>query len=246
VPDHIDARISECSGDQMLDGSSFISHKRLVNRGVALDKLAATAAGTGGSVRAEGVRESRVRPAILWGLGAIAVGLLGIVRSIRRAYWFALLAGAALLAPFAARSQDVRSGDESVPIAWTGVVDGDKTMASRFLCGPDALYVVTRLLGRECVFPELIRWVRPGMDGATLSQLQVAAECIGLTPSVSMSRDWASPPSPSIAHIFGDHFAVLVRRSDGRVDVCDPVSGIRSAPWSSLQQVIDMIMAVEQ
>ena len=144
---------------------------------------------------------------------------------------------------FGIRSWKVEAADA---IEWRVHSPGNKSLGSRFLCGPDSLFLVALLDGRSKTdYPELIRYVRPGMQGASLAQLMVAAECLGYEPEVSDSSDWQQPPSPCIVHINDDHFVVLVTDEDGRTCTCDPVKGVRSADWSELQRRVRSVLTLK-
>lgn len=243
LPDHVDERVSACSGDQMLDGSSFISHTKIMGRGQALVRLASMIDRLG-MKRGVGVSRSELLPWILLGLVALGASWIGYSGKARRSYGLAIaILGVGLCALFGNELGLVSA--LSKPIAWEQVSEGDSNMDSRFLCGPDSLFLATCLDGRQTDYPELMRYVRPGMDGATLAQLIIAAECLGYQGSVTNSRDWVVPPSPCIVHINGNHFAVLVMDVSGRSCLCDPVNGVRRADWSDLQGCVDLIFTLK-
>ncbi len=94
-------------------------------------------------------------------------------------------------------------------------------------CGPAALMMILHHWGIEdATLAELAAATGTGPDGTSLLALKKAAEQRGLTAlalrlQVQQLRDI---PLPAIAHVHGDHFAVL-RAVDDEVIVDDPARG---------------------
>lgn len=234
LPAHVDARVGPCSGDQMLDGSSFISHEKLMTRGASLNQLVA-AGRREIPVPSAGVLGSRLS---LWwvcgGLLAAATAALGFRRGGTSLYWTSLALLSLLLVAALFPGGWTRHA-QAAGIPWRPLAPGDPALESRFLCGPDALFILASMHGREVEYPELVRYVRPGMEGATLAQLMIAAECLDFEPCVTSASNWDAPPGPCLVHLYGSHFAAMLSAGDGNVVVCEPVKGVLAARWSDLQ-----------
>jgi ABC-type bacteriocin/lantibiotic exporter with double-glycine peptidase domain len=97
-------------------------------------------------------------------------------------------------------------------------------------CGPNALYIVLRMLGIECSYSDVLKSVPLSETGSNLVDLRNSAETFGLACEVRKElspEDIDALPKPVILHLKGaaidkkghhssDHFAVIVGR--------DPVS----------------------
>lgn len=238
VDAHLDGSFGDAQGDKLLDGSSFLSHEILASRqAFLLSLMGSPATPMNGTWRWWSVHKLIT--------ASLALVFGGIVLLSKRRPWV-LLSGLCVLGSITYglwASDGSANGKFSQLATRNHIATGRPEMANRYLCGPDAMFLLLRRLGCSASYVEILRCVRPGMRGASMKQLMIAAECFARHVKVSRAENWDYPPTPCVAHVFGDHYVALSRGEGKTVSVADPVYGSFSVEWNELRKHVSMLLA---
>ncbi len=122
--------------------------------------------------------------------------------------------------------------------AWSGdgLIMPAFPMREPTLCGVDCLsFVLSLFEAKEFDYRTLMKLTNVGANGASMEDLAVAAECVGLSAEFIDISQMSMIPSPIIARHIREHYVVLVTFDGTDVVAFDPNYGIIRVPLDSLR-----------